>query len=123
MVWAGGVNVAGSRPTGGILAQLCECVIVYMKLHIAHKIPPAGVGPETSTHAAQTATQLTKQKNDNASFTDLKTKIQAYRYRTPSCILPLSNALRFYSLTRTDDRNRNLKIPQKIKTVKMACCY
>ena len=30
MVWASYVEVAGSSPAGGILAQMCECVISSM---------------------------------------------------------------------------------------------
>ena len=46
MVWAAGVNVLGPRPTGGILAQMCECVnsLHCAHLHIRRHIPPPSVG-------------------------------------------------------------------------------
>ena len=31
MVWAANTKVAGSIPTGGIFAQMCECVISFWK--------------------------------------------------------------------------------------------
>ena len=51
MVWANGANVAGSSPTGGILARLRECVNAYNEIthsHICEEMPP--VGGRTRNH-------------------------------------------------------------------------
>ena len=80
-----GVNVAGSSPTGGILAQLRECVIVYMKLHICPKMQPAvgrprdldTCGPVYYASYEKTPVLLTYNRNSG---------------------LPLSGALRYFAV-------------------------
>ena len=60
MVWAAGVKVVGSSPTGGILAKMCACECNAFTHTISRNFPSVGREPETLTPAAQTSTQLTK---------------------------------------------------------------
>ena len=43
MVWAAGVKVAGSSPTGGILAKMCECVCNAFTHSLARNFPSVGI--------------------------------------------------------------------------------
>ena len=45
MVWAAGVKVAGSVPTGGILAKMCECACTAVTHSLAQNLPSVGLEP------------------------------------------------------------------------------
>ena len=45
MVWATGAKVVGSSPTGGILAQMCECACNASTHSLARNFPYVGLEP------------------------------------------------------------------------------
>ena len=58
MVWAAGAKVVGSRPTGGILAQMCECACNASTHSIVRNLPPFGARTWVARPAVRNLTQL-----------------------------------------------------------------